>query len=114
MSPDFFLLLLKDLPKEVFKVNYDIGNSASLGYNVNEEFEAYGDRITDIHIKDRLRGGGSVELGKGNANFDELINLMKIASYDGQLIMQVYRDDEGIEIFEKQLLFFKEKLLKLW
>tara|TARA_B100001057_G_scaffold80535_1_gene75786 strand:- start:17754 stop:18560 length:807 start_codon:yes stop_codon:yes gene_type:complete len=114
LSPEFFLLLLKDLPKEVFKVNYDIGNSASLGYNVNEEFEAYGDRITDIHIKDRLRGGGSVELGKGNANFDELINLMKISSYDGQLIMQVYRDDEGIEIFEKQLLFFKEKLFKLW
>ena len=28
-------------------------------------------------------------------------------NYDGILIMQAYRDDEGINVFEKQLNFIK-------
>jgi len=113
LNPDSFLNLLKNLPQEVFKVNYDIGNSASLGYNIKEEFDAYGDRITDIHVKDRTLGGGSVELGNGDADFDQLINLIKEYKFNGVLIMQVYRDDEGVKIFEKQFKFFREKLSKL-
>ena len=46
--------MLNALPHPVIKVNYDSGNSASLGYSVTEEFAAYGNRIGSIHIKDRL------------------------------------------------------------
>jgi len=114
LNPDSFSKLLKTLPQQVFKVNYDIGNSASYGYNIKEEFDAYGERITDIHIKDRTFRGESVELGKGDADLDQLINLIKEYKFDGVVIMQVYRDDEGVKIFEKQYQFFKEKLSKLW
>jgi sugar phosphate isomerase/epimerase len=83
-------------------VNYDIGNSASLGFDPIEELNAYGDRITDIHIKDRLLNGGPVTLGDGNADFEMFFNKLKEFNYKGPLIMQAYRDEEGLEIFKKQ------------
>ena len=74
LNPKDFSELLKSFSHNKITVNYDIGNSASLGYNPNEEFEYYGNKITDIHIKDRLLNGGSVILGKGSANFEECFN----------------------------------------
>ena len=57
-------------------MNYDIGNSASLGYIPAEELSAYGERISDVHVKDRAFGGGSVILGKGSANIPEFFELL--------------------------------------
>jgi len=94
------------LDSNVFGINYDIGNSAALGYDPREEFKAYGNRITDIHIKDRLLNGKSVQLGKGNANFYEILNLIELYEYKDIIIFQAYRDDEGLEIFKEQLRWF--------
>ena len=58
-----YLNMLDSICSKNIKVNYDIGNSAANGYDSDEEFEAYGYKITDLHIKDRLLGGGSVILG---------------------------------------------------
>ena len=46
-----FKRLLNLVPVDRVGVNYDIGNSASLGFPSKEEFAAYGDKITDVHIK---------------------------------------------------------------
>ena len=91
-------------------VNYDIGNSAALGYDISEEFACYGNRISDIHIKDRLLGGGSVVLGDGNADFLKFFEMLKKLNYQGPFIMQAYRDEDGIGIFKKQLEWFKHYL----
>ena len=48
------------IDSKIVKVNYDTGNSASLGYDIKEEFAEYGNLISDIHIKDRLVNAGSV------------------------------------------------------
>jgi L-ribulose-5-phosphate 3-epimerase len=103
LPPKSFLTLLERLDSSFVTVNYDIGNSAALGYDPIEELNSYGDRITDIHIKDRLFGGGSILLGQGNADFDVFFNKLVEFDYQGPFIMQAYRDEEGIEIFKKQL-----------
>ena len=103
LAPQPFIELLNKLNSKNITVNYDIGNSAALGYDSNEELEAYGDRITDIHIKDRVLGGGPVTLGKGNADFSKFFGKLKEFDYQGPFIMQAYRDDEGVKIFKKQL-----------
>ena len=103
LSPKPFVELLDRLNSKNITVNYDIGNSAALGFDSDKELEAYGDRITDIHIKDRVLGGGPVTLGEGNANFAKFFNKLKEFDYQGPFIMQAYRDDEGVEIFKKQL-----------
>jgi L-ribulose-5-phosphate 3-epimerase len=103
LAPKPFIELLDQINSKNVTVNYDIGNSASLGFNSYEELAAYGDRITDIHIKDRILGGGPVRLGYGNVDFKKFFNELKNFNYQGPFIMQAYRDDEGIEIFKKQL-----------
>jgi L-ribulose-5-phosphate 3-epimerase len=87
-------------------VNYDIGNSAALGYNPVEEFRAYGDKISDLHIKDRLLGKGPVPLGEGSADILKVFELLSKNDYQGLIIFQAFRDDEGVEIFKDQLNWF--------
>ena len=114
LNPSDFLDLIKAVASPFVKINYDTGNSASLGYNLSEEFNTYGQYISDIHIKDRLLNGSSVFFGEGNVDFDLFFKKLKELKYDGPIIFQLFRDEEGIQIFKKQLLFFKEKLSKLW
>lgn len=110
LAPIPFLDLLKKFDTDTVKVNYDIGNSASLGFDIFEEFKLYGNRISDIHIKDRVLGGGSVVLGAGNANFKSFFQVFSKIDFKGPIVMQVYRDEEGIEIFKKQFDWFKLKI----
>jgi len=110
LAPKPFVKLLDRLNSKNITVNYDIGNSAALGFDSDEELNAYGDRITDIHIKDRVLGGGPVVLGDGNADFENFFNKLKEFNYQGPFIMQAYRDDDGIEIFKKQLDCIKKYL----
>jgi len=103
LAPQPFIELLNRFDSNRVTVNYDIGNSAALGYNPIEELCTYGNKISDIHIKDRELGGGSVVLGQGAADFDAFFMSLSKINYKGALIMQAYRDEEGIDIFKKQL-----------
>jgi sugar phosphate isomerase/epimerase len=108
LAPEPFIKLLNTLNSERIKVNYDIGNSAALGFDPIKELEAYGDKISDIHIKDRVLDGGPIILGEGNADFDRFFNKLKEFNYSGPFIMQAYRDDEGLKVFKKQLLWIRK------
>jgi L-ribulose-5-phosphate 3-epimerase len=110
LSPKPFVELLNKLNSKNITVNYDIGNSAALGFDPIEELNAYGGRITDIHIKDRVLAGGPVTLGEGNADFARFFDKLEEFNYQGPFIMQAYRDDEGVEIFKKQLDWIKKYL----
>ena len=110
LGPQEFANLLERISIERVTVNYDIGNSAALGFDPEEEFAAYGQLITDVHIKDRIKGGGPVELGTGDADIKKVISLLNEKKYTGPFIMQAYRDDEGVEIFRRQLRFFLDLL----
>jgi hexulose-6-phosphate isomerase len=79
----------------IFGINYDIGNSASLGFNVNEEFTSYGDRILNVHVKDRPLGGTTVPLGEGNADFETVFANLSECGYKGNYILQTARDASG-------------------
>jgi hexulose-6-phosphate isomerase len=98
LNPSAFAALLDALPHPMLKANYDSGNSASLGYSPTEEFAAYGDRIGSIHIKDRLRNGGTVPLGDGDADFPAFFAALKKINYRGDFILQVARETPGDEV----------------
>jgi len=110
LPPSAFWELLGCFDSEHVTVNYDIGNSAALGYDSVEEFEAYGNRITDVHIKDRAFGGGPVILGEGVADFNTVFSKLSELNYQGPFIMQAYRDEEGVDIFNRQLGWVKPYL----
>ena len=50
-----------------------MGNSASLGYDAQEEIDLLGNKIINVHIKDRIRSGTTVPLGTGDTDFKKSI-----------------------------------------
>lgn len=86
---------LSPLPEDAYGINYDVGNSAALGYDPEEEIAAYGKRIVNVHIKDRVLHGTTVPLGEGNADFPRVFRALKAAGYAGNFILQTARARDG-------------------
>lgn len=87
--------LIARLPAEQFGVNYDIGNSAALGFKPAEEYAAYGDRVVNVHVKDRVLGGTTVPLKTGSADFEAAFSALAKQNYQGNFILQTARAAEG-------------------
>jgi hexulose-6-phosphate isomerase len=94
-GPDELKAFIGQFNPKVFGINYDIGNSAALGFDVDKEFAAYGDRILNVHVKDRMLKGTTVPLGNGNADFAKVFRQLAIIEYRGNYILQTARADNG-------------------
>jgi len=113
LDPEALAGLLGRLPYPMLKVNYDSGNSASLGYDVRQELAAYGKRIGGLHIKDRIRGGGSVPLGTGNADIPTLLAGLAEIEYSGDYVFEAARGVPGEEVaWARQNRAFLSRLLE--
>lgn len=95
LPPGELARFMAAFPAEIFGINYDSGNSASLGYDSDEEIDAYAPRILNVHVKDRIRGGTTVPLGTGNADLAKTIRLIERSGYKGQYILQTARASDG-------------------
>lgn len=113
-KPSHLRKFISKLDKNLFGINYDIGNSSALGFNPEEEFFEYGNRIRNVHVKDRPLGGTTVPLGEGHANFPEVFNLLKKYSYSGNYILQTARseNDDHSSVL-KTYKDFTQELIKL-
>ena len=98
LPPARFADLLTRLNDPLLKVNYDSGNSSSLGYAPKDEFAAYGERVGSVHIKDRVLGASTVPLGTGDADFPALAEGLKKVAYKRDFILQVARGTSGDEV----------------
>lgn len=107
-SPKKILILLKKLNNK-FGINYDTGNSASLGYKLNDE-KIYFEKVHNIHIKDRIYKGNTVRLGKGNYNFKQFFKFLKKIKYDGNLILQTARSKNHLNELKTNINFIKNYL----
>ena len=90
-KPQKLLKFIENFDDKNFGINYDLGNSASLSYNLDDEFNTYGKFIKNIHIKDRIKNGKTVRLGDGSVNFIKFFKLIKKINYKGPLILQTAR-----------------------
>jgi hexulose-6-phosphate isomerase len=110
-APKKLAYLINSLDPSVFGINYDVGNSAALGFDSSVECNSFGDRIMNVHIKDRLLGGGTVPLGMGNVNFEDVFYSLNKIGYKGNYIMQTARDPGGKH---SEVLGFYRDLLIGW
>jgi len=94
-APDQLCKLIRKLPTSGFGINYDIGDSAALGYDPALEIGAYGERIVNVHIKDRLAGGATVPLGTGAAQLERAVSLLLDQGYRGNFVLQTARADDN-------------------
>jgi hexulose-6-phosphate isomerase len=87
---------LERLPHVGF--NFDIGNSASLGNDPLAEIDLYGDKLMNIHIKDRLKKGVTVPLGQGVADFEKIFKKLRQIKYKHNLILEAARQNPNYEL----------------
>jgi len=115
LSPREFAKFMEELSHPLVKVVYDVGNSASLGYDTKEEIEALGRYFSNVHIKDRMLKGSTVSLGQGNADFEKTFQALKSINYQGDFTLQVARGEEGAEIeWSKQNYNFVKNLINTY
>jgi hexulose-6-phosphate isomerase len=113
LPPIDFKVLLENIGLDYVQANYDIGNSASLGFDPKEELEAYGLKILNVHVKDRKLGSTTVPLGTGNANLDYVFQKLQEIGYSGGLTMQAARGENDIETAKEQLKYVRTLLNNL-
>lgn len=89
--PDRLKDFIAQFSTENYGINYDIGNSAAMGFNPADEIKAYGQRVLNIHIKDRLLYGTTVSLGHGNADIPKVLKELNAINYSGNYILQTVR-----------------------
>ena len=112
LSPIAFKELLEQIGLDFVQANYDIGNSASLGFDPKEELDAYGQRILNVHVKDRKLGGTTVPLGTGNADINLVIQKLQEFGYSGGLTVQAARGENDVETAKEQLCYVRNLLNK--
>lgn len=98
LPPQEFAALLERIGHTHLKANYDIGNSASLGFDPDEELTLLRPWLGSVHVKDRVRGGGTVPLGSGNADLAASFRKIHEAGFSRWFILQVARGVEGEEV----------------
>ena len=113
LPPIAFKKLLEQIDLDFIQANYDIGNSASLGFDPKEELDAYGQRILNVHVKDRKLGGTTVPLGTGNADINLVIQKLNEFGYSGGLTIQAARGETDVETAKEQLNYVKSILNSL-
>jgi len=97
LEPALFRRLLDDINSPVVRANFDIGNSASLGYDPVVELHALAPYLGSVHVKDRVLGGGTVPLGTGNADFPTCFKMIRDAGFNRHFILQAARGEHGDE-----------------
>ena len=95
LDPEVALDFINEFPRDVFGINYDIGNSAAYCFDPNEEINLYGDRVKNVHVKDRVKNGTTVPLGQGDADIVAVLRKLLEANYTGNYIMQTARSSTG-------------------
>jgi len=110
LSPEMFKKFLADLDHPSARANYDMGNSASLGYDPRKELESYGKKVVTVHVKDRVLNGGTVPLGDGDTDFATCFTMLKQKNYNGPFILQVARGSDEIEWTKRNVAFVNKKI----
>tara|TARA_B100000886_G_scaffold305661_1_gene237528 strand:+ start:24595 stop:25437 length:843 start_codon:yes stop_codon:yes gene_type:complete len=95
LNPENFLIFINKLDSKIFGINYDLGNSAALGFEPEKEINLLSNRIWNVHIKDRIFKGSTVELGKGDVDFKKVFKVLSKINYKGNFILQTARAKEN-------------------
>ena len=93
LDPTRFSKLITTINHPNLRINYDIGNSVSNGFEPELEINQLGNWIVNVHVKDRLLHGNTVSLGTGDVNFEQFFSLLSKINYSHDIIIQGARED---------------------
>lgn len=110
LTAGMFKEFLSLLDSPAGRACYDTGNSASRGYNLQEEMEAYGELVATVHIKDRVRGGGMTPLGEGDTDFAACFAMLRARNYDGPFTLETAKVANEVAVARGNLAFIRKFL----
>lgn len=110
LPADIIYKFLEESNHPQIKVNYDIGNSTSSGYNIISEIKKLQSWIACVHIKDGKRGGGNFLLGEGDTDLDGAFDTFAGINYGGPFILETQRGTNAVETAKRHLSFVRERI----
>ena len=90
---------------------YDTGNSTAQGADIATDIVPILPLLHAVHIKDRVRGGGSKPLGTGDTNFQGFFPALLRAGFRGDFVLQHYFEHQP-ELEAERSLSFVQQLLE--
>ena len=109
LPPEDEYNLIKKLDSTKFQLCFDMGNSASFGYDPFIVINTVKDYLGSVHIKDRLVRGPSVPLGEGAVKFTTVFQCLHKINFSGPFSFQIYRNKQSnnMQILEDALIFIR-------
>ena len=92
LPPISELEFISKLDHNQTKICFDMGNSASMGYDPADVLYSIAPYLGTVHIKDRLLDGNSVPLGEGAVDFSKVFSILNEINFSGYFSFQAYRD----------------------
>jgi L-ribulose-5-phosphate 3-epimerase len=92
-----------------FKVTYDTGNMTFCGFDHDKYIKFFGDRINNVHLKDRTIDSGSVAPFEGDTDFLSIFKALKDINYSEGFVLETARADiSEVETISKHKKLFEE------
>ncbi len=108
-SPEL-MLDMKNAIGDNFKMVLDIKQAIRSGYDPNDFVDILGDRIVQVHISDHNEENDCLPPGEGNFNFKKFTYNLNNKGYNGDYIIELYKNSFCCE---EQLLLAKKHIEKL-
>ena len=108
LPPISELEFISKLDHNQTKICFDMGNSASMGYDPADVLNSIAPYLGTVHIKDRLLDGNSVPLGEGAVDFSKVFSILNEINFSGYFSFQAYRDKNSNNI---ELLSLYQKFI---
>lgn len=109
-NPEFILKMNKALGDKA-KYVFDIKQAVRAGYNPIEVCAAMGKNIAHVHINDNSDLSDCLLPGNGNMDYKEIKTILDKNKYDGDFIIEVYRD--SFDTLD-ELVKARETLIKIF
>lgn len=109
-NPDF-LRKMKKYMGENFKLNFDVKQMKKCSLEIDDFLPEFSSSIVNVHVSDNRVGETCLPPGQGDFDFERLFREMKKVNYDGNFIVELYRQNfSSPEDIKKSCEYLKKKL----
>ncbi len=106
-----YLKVVQSVGSPRVRAYYDTGNSTAQGADIAQDILPLLPVLHAVHVKDRVRGGGSKPLGTGDTNFQAFFPALLRAGFRGDFVLQHYFDQQP-ELETERSLSFVQHLIE--
>lgn len=105
-----YAALVQSVGSPYVRAYYDAGNSTAQGLDIGQDILSVLPLLHAVHVKDRVKGGGSRPLGSGDANFTAFFRALLSRGFRGDFVLQHYFETDPEAETARALEFVRRQL----